>query len=133
MAFSEGIRGSYKTLRDESFTVRNGDVTGARRVDGRHDLWEVTVAPDSREAVTVTLPGDRACGTAGAVCTSGDDPRPLTNSPSAAVAGPGDEPQQNTAATGAPTISGTPQVGEELAAATSGISDADGLENASFA
>ena len=36
-------------------------------------------------------------------------------------------------AAGPPTISGTPQVGEELTASTSGISDADGLDNASFA
>ena len=45
---------------------------------------------------------------------------------------PPDEGRTNTAAAGAPTISGTPQVGEELTASTSGISDADGLENASF-
>ena len=37
-----------------------------------------------------------------------------------------------TAATGTPTISGTPQVGETLTADTSGIADADGLENVSF-
>ena len=133
VAFSEDIGIGYETLRDESFRVTNGDVTGARRVDGRHDLWEMTVAPDSREAVTVTLPRDRACGTAGAVCTRGEDPRPLTNSPSATVAGPADAPERNTSATGVPTISGTPQVGETLTASTAGISDADGLDNAGFA
>ncbi len=37
-----------------------------------------------------------------------------------------------TAATGAPTISGTAQVGETLTADTSGIADADGLENVTF-
>ena len=37
-----------------------------------------------------------------------------------------------TAATGAPTISGIPQVGETLTADTSGIADEDGLENVSF-
>ncbi len=86
--FSEDVGISYKALRDESFSVTDGDVTGARRVDGRHDLWEITVEPDSREAVTISLPGGSACGTAGAVCTRGDDPRPLSNSPSATVAGP---------------------------------------------
>ena len=90
--FSEDVGISYKALRDESFSVTDGDVTGARRVDGRHDLWEITVEPDSREAVTISLPGGSACGTAGAVCTRGDDPRPLSNSPSARVAGlPGPE------------------------------------------
>ena len=40
--------------------------------------------------------------------------------------------QENSAATGAPTIGGTAQVGESLTASTSDISDADGLANASF-
>ena len=39
---------------------------------------------------------------------------------------------ENTPATGAPTISGTAQVGETLTANTSGIADADGLANATF-
>ena len=39
---------------------------------------------------------------------------------------------QSTAATGAPTISRTHGVGETLTASTSGISDADGLTNATF-
>ena len=129
IAFSEEIGISYRTLRDDAFTVSGGEVTGARRVDGRHDLWEITVAPDSDGDVTITLPGDRACGTAGAVCSRGDDPSPLTNSPSATVAGP----SANRAAAGAPTIGGTPRVGEELTASMSGISDADGLDHASFA
>ena len=38
----------------------------------------------------------------------------------------------NSAATGAPTISGTAQVGQVLTASTSGISDSDGLINATF-
>ncbi|MCY4617267.1 MAG: hypothetical protein OXD50_01750 [Chloroflexi bacterium] len=41
--------------------------------------------------------------------------------------------QSNSAATGAPTISGTTQVGQTLTADTSGISDADGLTNVSYA
>ena len=41
-------------------------------------------------------------------------------------------PHPNTPATGAPTISGTAQVGETLTADKSGIADADGLENVSF-
>ena len=40
--------------------------------------------------------------------------------------------QENSAATGAPTIGGTAQVGEILTASTSDISDSDGLANASF-
>ena len=42
------------------------------------------------------------------------------------------EAKPNTPATGAPTISGTAQVGETLTADTSGIADEDGLTNAAF-
>ena len=41
-------------------------------------------------------------------------------------------PQANTPATGVPTINGTPQVGETLAADTSGIADEDGLDSVSY-
>ena len=39
---------------------------------------------------------------------------------------------ENSAPTGLPTISGTPQVGETLSAGTSGIADEDGLNNVSY-
>ena len=41
-------------------------------------------------------------------------------------------PQTNNLATGAPTISGTAQVGQTLTASTSGIADDDGLANVSY-
>ena len=41
-------------------------------------------------------------------------------------------PEFNSPATGAPTISGTARVGETLTADTSGIADANGLDNADF-
>ena len=44
----------------------------------------------------------------------------------------GGETPQNSPATGAPTISGTTQVGETLTADTSGIADSDGLTNVSY-
>ena len=52
----------------------------------------------------------------------------LTSTATDAVAG-----LPNSPAAGAPTISGTAQVGETLTAETTGIADADGLDNASFA
>ena len=51
----------------------------------------------------------------------------LTSAATGAVA-----PHPNTPATGAPTISGTAQVGETLTASTTDISDTDGLASASF-
>ena len=44
----------------------------------------------------------------------------------------GPESASNSPATGAPTISGTAQVGETLRADTTGIADTDGLDNVSF-
>ena len=114
-------------MRDASFTVTGGDVTQASRVDGRRDLWRITIEPDSDEAVTVRLPETTDCDASGAICTG--DGRGLSQALSATIAGP---PESNTAATGTPEIGGTPQVGEELTASTSGISDADGLAAASF-
>ena len=88
VAFSEDIGISFKALRDESFTTTGGAVTGARRVDRRNDLWEITVEPDSGGDETITLPAGRECGVSGAICTKGENRRQLTNSPSATVAGP---------------------------------------------
>ena len=42
------------------------------------------------------------------------------------------EPPSNSPATGAPTITGTVQVGETITANTSGIADADGLSNVQY-
>ena len=86
VAFSEGISISYKTVRDASFRVTGGEVTQARRVDKRRDLWKITVEPDSDGAVTIRLPETTNCGATGAICTS--DGRPLSHALSATVAGP---------------------------------------------
>ena len=55
----------------------------------------------------------------------------LTSAGTGAVAAA--PPPPNTPATGLPTITGTAQVGDTLTAVTSGIEDADGLDNATFA
>ena len=91
VAFSEDIGIGFRTMRDESFTVDGGEVTKARRVDRRHDLWQITVAPDGDGEVTVTLAAGRACADSGAICTRGGDRRQLTNTATATVAGPVDE------------------------------------------
>ena len=91
VAFSEDIGIGFRSMRDDSFTVDGGEVTGARRVDGRHDLWRITVEPGSDEAMTVALAGGRECGVSGAICTRGENWRQLANTPAATVAGPVDE------------------------------------------
>ena len=88
VAFSEDIGISYRSLREDAFSVSGGRVTGGRRVDDRRDLFRMTVRPDSDGAVTITLPAGRDCGVSGAICTKGENRRQLTNSPSATVTGP---------------------------------------------
>ena len=69
--FSEAIATGATTLRDSSFTVTNGSVRNAGRVDGRNDLWEIGVAPSSDADMVVVLPETTDCAGAGAVCTAG--------------------------------------------------------------
>ena len=88
VAFSEDIGISFRALREDAFTVTGGRVTGGSRVDGRRDLFKMTVRPDSDGDVTITLAAGRECATSGAICTKGENRRQLTNSPSATVAGP---------------------------------------------
>ena len=83
--FSEDVGISYVNMRDDAFSLSEGDVTGARRVDGRSDLWEITVEPDDNNDVGITLLANRSCTTTGAICTREDSSRQLTNSPTATV------------------------------------------------
>ena len=79
-------RVSFRVLRDESFAVTGGEVRKARRVDGRNDLREIHVEPDGWDDVSLVLPGGRACGTTGAICTA--DNKVLANTAVATVPGP---------------------------------------------
>ena len=119
---------SYTTVRDHAFTVTGGSLTNVRRlVPGKNVRWEITVTPDSDADLTLALNATTDCSTEGAICNA--DGGKLSGGLEIVVPGP----PSNSAATGAPTIGGTAQVGETLIASTSGISDADGLANASFA
>ena len=128
--FSEAVSVTPEAMRSRVLTVEGGAVTGATRGDGETGVWAIAVTPDTREALSISLPPAADCDADGAVCTS--DGRALSIGAAHIVTGPADQPERNTAATGTPTISGTPQVGDELTASTSGIADADGLDNATF-
>ena len=54
VSFTKPLSTGYAEVRDHGFSVTGGRVTGARRVDGRSDLWDLTVRPDSKSALTVT-------------------------------------------------------------------------------
>ena len=88
VAFIEDVGISPTSLREDALTVTRGTVTQAQRVDDRSDLFEITVEPDSDEDVTITLAAGSDCAAAGAICTEGEDPKKLYNSPAATVSGP---------------------------------------------
>ena len=118
---------SYTRVRDHAFTVAEGSVSNVRRLEpGKNVKWEITVTPDSDADVTITVNATTDCSAEDAICNA--DGGKLSGGLELVVPGP----QENSPATGAPTINGTAQVGETLTASTSGISDADGLANASF-
>ena len=76
LVLSEDIANGDGDVRDSAFEVTGGSVTGVGRVDGRSDLWEITVTPDGTGNIGIVLMADRECGTAGALCTG--DGRALT-------------------------------------------------------
>ena len=128
--FSEEFALSYTTLKFRAFDVTGGEVLNAQRMDKPSNIrWLIKVRPDSNGDVTVVLPVTEDCATQGAICT--EDGRPLSNRLEMTVTGPRSA-DQNTEATGSPTISGTAQVDETLTTDTSGITDADGLTNVSY-
>ena len=88
VAFIEDVGISPSSLREDALTVTGGTVTQAQRVDDRSDLFEITVEPASDEDVSITLPAGSDCAVAGAICTEGEDPKKLYNSPAATVSGP---------------------------------------------
>ena len=61
-------------------------MTGAAQVDGRADLWSITVTPSGTGEVLISLPPGRDCSEAGAVCTT--DGRQLPTGLGQIVAGP---------------------------------------------
>ena len=89
LRFSEDFPGRLAPalLREEAFEVENGTVQRARRVaPEQNQRWTIQVQPDSHADVTIELPAASDCSAAGAVCTEAG--RPLSNAPSATVAGP---------------------------------------------
>ena len=88
--FSEDVAVSAAEMRDDALTVTGGTVTGAAQVDGRADRWSITVTPLGTEEVLISLPPERDCSEAGAVCTA--DGRELSTGLAENVVGPPVEP-----------------------------------------
>ena len=77
LRLSEGVRIPYQEMRDHAFSVTNGRMDGAKRIDKERtggnlysNHWRMRVAPvDETKPVTVTLRGNRPCTEEGALCT----------------------------------------------------------------
>ena len=115
------------------------------------DAFSVTVGGTGRTVDGVSVSGSSVILTLGSAVTAADTVTVSYTAPTAAAApriqdeagNPAASfsdqdvenntpPPANTPATGAPTISGTAQVGETLTASTSDIDDADGLDNVGY-
>ena len=70
IAFSEGVTVEPEAMRDHGLQVSGGTVTAAARVDGRSDLWELTLEPAGSHPVGIIVPPGRACTEQGALCTA---------------------------------------------------------------
>ena len=131
--FNQEVEISPDDLRDHALAARGGTVRCVKRVDDSKDLFDVDVSPDGDGPVTVSLgPTPPDCTARGAVCTANGVS--LAIPVAANVPGPNTSRSRsvNSAATGAPSISGVARVGETLTADTSNIADADGLANVSY-
>ena len=99
------VRYEYQWLADDS------------EISGATNATYTLVAADEGKAVKVQV----------SFTDNEGNEETLTSAATAAVAA-----RPNSPATGAPTITGTAQVGETLTANTSGVADADGLANATY-
>ena len=93
--FNQKVTTRYQVMENHVFTVTNGQVSAASRVDGRRDLWKITVEPDADDDVAITLPETTDCSATGAVCSQksqGKPAQPLSRSVTATVTGPEPDP-----------------------------------------
>ncbi|WP_423917979.1 hypothetical protein [Candidatus Poriferisodalis sp.] len=58
--FSEPLKVSYRTLRDDLLEVTNGKAHKFKRVDKRNDLWEIHIKPTAAD-VSLLLPAATEC------------------------------------------------------------------------
>lgn len=86
LRFSEPVTLSGEQLRTQALQALSGYVTAVEPVDDRSDLWNVSVAPDGRSSVQISLNSRHRCGRTGAICTQHSIP--LANRPTATVPGP---------------------------------------------
>ena len=128
--FSLPVKPFEKTTPSVSLTGTTVRSVSQHQEEGLENAWIFFLDPEDNEDIVFTLAARQSCD-AGGICTQ--DGAMLYQGAATTLPGPQPEQEeQNTQATGVPTISGTPQVGETLTADTSGITDAEGLTNVSY-
>ncbi len=95
-------------------------------------VFSYTLADDDGRHSSMFVPGDSLTLNGGTITSASSGGDAALGHTGAARASFAVAATPNSAATGAPTISGTAQVGQMLTASTSDISDSDGLANAIF-
>ena len=73
LAFSAPVANTAADLRDHAVAVDGGSVEAVEPVDGRSDLWALTVAPDGADDVTLSVEAAGTCGDPGVLCTAGGE------------------------------------------------------------
>ena len=97
LEFSEAVTANNGTIGRalryngrQRYHNQNGGIRSVAQIDGRSDLWEITVEPfipegtyppSSREAINLTLGSPDSCDADGAICTSRGRARALSNTP----------------------------------------------------
>ena len=137
VAFSRPVASFEKTTLSVSLTGAAVSSVRQHQEDGLENAWIFFLNPDDNDDIVFSLATGQPCDSGG-ICT--DDGRRLSSAVQTTLPGPDEEGEPdnpepddpNNPATGAPTISGTPQVEQTLTANTSAIQDADGLQNVNY-
>ena len=137
VAFNLPVQSFDKTTPSVSLTGATVSSLVRHEEDGLENAWVFFLDPEGNDVVVFTLVAGQSCD-GGGICTA--EGKMLSEGGTITLPGPDEEDkpdntdsnEPNSPATGLPTINGTAQVGETLEADTSGITDADGLANATF-
>ena len=137
VAFNLPVQSFDKTTPSVSLTGAAVSSLVRHEEDGLENAWVFFLDPEGNDDIVFTLVPGQLCD-GGGICTG--EGKMLSEGGTTTLPGPDEEDkpddtgsnEPNRPATGAPTISGTVQVGETLEADTSGIADGDGLDDVSF-
>ena len=137
VAFNLPVQSFDKTTPSVSLTGATVSSLVRHEEDGLENAWVFFLDPEGNDDIVFTLVAGQLCD-GGGICTG--DGEMLSQGGTTTLPGPDEEDkpddtgsnEPNSPATGAPTISGTVQVGEVLEADTSGIADEDGLGNVQY-